>query len=230
MKARPILIVDDEKNVRLTLAQALEPLEFEIATAADGEEALAKLGEKQFELILLDLKMPGMDGMEVLRRVRASRPNIKIIIITAHGTIDSSVEAMKLGAVDFIQKPFAANEIRELVRKVLDRDAIAAEKAENYEAHIESAKKCIGEQQFDAAEEHVRQAIALDSTKAEAPNLLGALIEMQGDWLEALKHYRAALALDPAYKPADENLERIVMRHERCSGINLGEPQQEKKK
>ena len=223
MEAKPVLIVDDEKNIRLTLSQALESLELDTDTAVNGEEALVKLDNKHFGLILLDLKMPGMDGMEVMRKVREARPDIKIIIITAHGTIESATEAMKLGAVDFIQKPFAPKEIRELVTKVLDRDRIEADKARSYEEHIELAKRCIGEREFDAAQEHVRQAIAADSTKPEALNLLGALMELQGDWLEALKQYRAALALDPTYKPADENLDRVVIRHQRGGGVSLGD-------
>ena len=210
MEAKSVLIVDDEKNIRLTLVQALEALELETVTAVNGEEALSKLEAKHFGLILLDLKMPGMEGMEVLRRVRAARPDIKVIIITAHGTIESAVEAMKLGAVDFLQKPFAPREIRELVTKVLDRDTIAAAKAKGYEEHVELAKQCIGRREFDAAQEHVRQAISADATKPEAFNLLGALMEMHGDKLEAQKNYRAALALDPTYAPADENLTRTT--------------------
>ena len=230
MNAKPVLIVDDEKNIRLTLSQALEALDLDTDTAVNGEEALAKLEARHFGLILLDLKMPGMDGMEVLRRVRAARPDIKVIIITAHGTIESAVEAMKLGAVDFLQKPFAPKEIRELVTKVLDRDRIAAEKAKGYEEHIELAKQCIGRREFDAAQEHVRQAIAADATKPEAFNLLGALLEMHGDKLEAQKNYRAALALDPTYRPADENLARIT-RLNSAGDISMGgrKPPQERK-
>ncbi|HUU96720.1 MAG TPA: response regulator [Phycisphaerae bacterium] len=222
MEAKPILIVDDEKNIRLTLARALEALELETDAAINGEEALAKVAEKDYGVMLLDLKMPGMDGLEVLRRIRDIRPDITVIIITAHGTIESAVDAMKHGAVDFIQKPFAPKEIRELVRKVLDRDALQAEHARDYHAHLELAKKCINQRQFDAAREHVRQAIAADSTKPEGFNLLGVLLEMGGEKLEAQKDYRAALALDPTYKPANENLDRSV-GIKRNSKINLGE-------
>lgn len=210
MEAQSVLIVDDEKNIRLTLSQALEALELQTDTAVNGEEALAKLGNKPFGLILLDLKMPGMDGMEVLRRVREARPDIKVIIITAYGTIGSAVEAMRLGAVDFIQKPFAPKDIRELVRKVVDRDALAAEEAQGYMMHVELAKRCINQGEFDAAQDHIRQAIAADSSQPEAFNLLGVLLEMSDDRLGAQKQYRAALALDPTYKPADENLNRAV--------------------
>jgi DNA-binding NtrC family response regulator len=210
MRANRLLIVDDEKNVRLTLSQALESMKLPTDAAINGEEALSKLRETDYGLMLLDLKMPGMDGMKVLERVRELRPDIAVIIITAHGTIDSAVEAMKLGAVDFIQKPFAPKEIRELVTRVLDRDALRAEATTGYSSHIELAKKCLMQRDFDAAAEHVRHAIAVDTSKAEAFNLLGAILEIRGDRLEAQKNYRAALALDPSYVPAQQNLDRSV--------------------
>lgn len=103
MEKAPILIVDDEKNIRLTMSQSLEPLEIPVQTAVNGEEALQKLKDGQFGMVFLDLRMPGIDGMEVLRRIKEDWPKIRVVIITAHGTIESAVEAMKLGAVDFIQ-------------------------------------------------------------------------------------------------------------------------------
>jgi len=82
MKPKKILIVDDEKNIRLTLSQALETLGMPVQTAVDGEEALQKLQDSDFILVLLDLKLPGMDGLEVLRRIRESRPKTRVIMIT----------------------------------------------------------------------------------------------------------------------------------------------------
>jgi DNA-binding NtrC family response regulator len=128
MKDKPILIVDDEKNIRLTLSRSLEVLGVETDSAEDGKEALVKLEEKEFGLILLDLRMPGVDGMEVLRQVRESRPDIRIIILTAYGTIELAVEAMKLGAVDFIQKPFVPEQIRERVARVMSGGKIGQSK------------------------------------------------------------------------------------------------------
>jgi len=231
MKDKSVLIVDDEKNIRLTLSQALEVLEVETATAADGEEALARLKEKEFSLILLDLKMPGMDGMEVLRQVSKIRPDIRIIILTAYGTVESAVEAMKLGAADFIQKPFAAEEIRGLVSRVLDRGKIDEQKTVDYASSVELAKRRIGDRHFDAAVEHVRKAISLDPGRPEAFNLLGALMEIRGDRIEAQKNYRAALSLDPSYEPAIKNLQRSTnFRWKRAGGMLLEEAKKEEKK
>jgi DNA-binding response OmpR family regulator len=230
MISKPILIVDDEKNIRLTLSQALETLGAEIDTAANGEEALAKLKGREFGLILLDIRMPGMDGMEVLRLVREIRPDIRIIMITAYGTIESAVEALKLGAVDFLQKPFDPEEIRELVSRVMDRDRLDEHKLVDYASHIELAKKCIGDRHFDAAAEHVRKAIFIDPRRPEAFNLLGGLMEIRGDRIEAQKNYRAALSLDPSYEPAIKNLRRSTSEKWRqVGGILLEEVKKEEK-
>jgi len=209
MDSKPsILIVDDEKNIRLTLSQALEDLGAFIDTAVNGEEALSKLAGGIFTLVLLDMKLPGMDGMKVLEKLREIRPDIKVIIVTAYGTIDSAVEAMKLGAVDFIQKPFAPDEIRSLVRRVIDRDTLDEQKADDYTSFLELAKKCINERLFKAADVYVRKAITIDNSRPEAFNLLGALKEIGNDYTEAQKFYRVALDLDATYEPAQKNLSR----------------------
>jgi DNA-binding NtrC family response regulator len=178
MKTRPVLIVDDEKNIRLTVSQSLESIGLDTDTAMNGEEALAKLKAHEYSLILLDLKMPGMDGMQVLRRIREIHPEVRVIVITAYGTVESAVEAMKLGTVDFVQKPFASEEIRTLVSRVLQRDQLDGQKAEDYFSRLELAKRCMADRQFAAAIENVRKAIALDPTRPEAFNLLGALLEI----------------------------------------------------
>jgi DNA-binding response OmpR family regulator len=231
MKDKTVLIVDDEKNILLTLSQSLEVLQLETDTATNGEEALAKLKEKEFGLILLDLRMPGMDGMEVLRQVREIRPDIRIIMITAYGTIELAVEAMKLGAVDFIQKPFSPEEIRELVSRVMDREKLDEQKVADYGSSIELAKRSIGNRHLDAAIEHVRKAIFLDPTRPEAFNLLGALTEIRGDRIEAQKNYRAALSLDPSYAPAIKNLERSTSwGWKQATGIILEEKKEDSNK
>jgi two-component system, OmpR family, alkaline phosphatase synthesis response regulator PhoP len=221
MKRQSILIVDDEKNIRLTMRQALESLEFPVQTAVNGEEALQKLGAGFFGLVFLDLKMPGMDGMAVLRRIMAEWPKTRVVIITAHGTVASAVEAMKLGAVDFVQKPFSPHEIRELANRVLEREDLDENTALDYRSLIELAKRHITDRSFAAAREAVRRAVAADPNQPEAYNLLGALLEIKGTWVEAQKFYRAALDIDPTFKPAMENLERTTSWH-KFGGIDLG--------
>jgi two-component system, OmpR family, alkaline phosphatase synthesis response regulator PhoP len=210
MEKKPILVVDDEKNIRMTMSQSLEPLEIPIQTAVNGEEALLKLRKEPFSLVFLDLRMPGMDGMEVLRHIKDNWPKTRVIIITAHGTIESAVAAMKLGAVDFIQKPFSPGEIREQATLVLEREALDETNAIDYRSLIELAKRHISDRGFASALETVRKAIAADPAQPEAYNLLGALLEIKGERLEAQKFYRAALEIDPTFKPAQANLERIT--------------------
>lgn len=210
MKANKVLIVDDEKNIRLTISQALADLDVQTDTAVNGEEALSKLKDTGFGLVLLDLRMPGMDGMEVLKTLRKERPDIRVVILTAHGTIDSAVDAMKLGAIEFIQKPFTPKEIRHLVSTIFQRTTLGKEKNQEYDSCLELAKKCVADKHIEAAAEHAKKAISIDSSRAEAFNFLGALCEIQGHKLEAQKKYRAAISLNSAYKPAQENLNRAT--------------------
>jgi len=122
-----ILVVDDEEGIRSFVAEALAVEGHEVATAADGREALRRLAERGFDLVLTDLRMPGLDGMEVVRRVRAEQPEVEVIVLTAHGTVDSAVEAMKLGAFDYLQKPVGSPaELRLLAARALERRTLLA--------------------------------------------------------------------------------------------------------
>ncbi len=221
MEEKTIMVVDDEKNIRLTVTRSLESLGIPVLTAVNGEEALQKLRETPCDLVFLDLKMPGMDGMAVLRRIKNDRPETRVVIITAHGTIDAAVEAMKLGAVDFIQKPFSPGEIRALATRVLQRETLDQETAVDYGALIELAKRHITDRSFATARETVRKAIAADPGQPEAYNLLGALLEIDSQGLEAQKFYRAALDIDPTYMPAWANLDRSASWN-KLGRIDLG--------
>lgn len=221
MTDRQILIVDDEKNIRMTMTRALEPLGLPVHTAVNGEDALEKLSEGEFALVFLDLKMNGIDGVEVLRRINEAWPATRVIVISAHGTIGSAVEVMKLGAVDFLEKPFSPVDVREHATAVLEREELDEQAALHYPALIEVAKRYVTDRSFDAARACVLRAVAVDPGQPEAYNLLGALLEIRGDWLEAQKYYRAALDIDPTFKPARANLERTTSRDKRGK-INLG--------
>lgn len=221
MEEKTILIVDDEKNIRLTMLRALEPLGMPMETAVNGEEALRKIQEKPFWLLFLDLKLPGMEGMDVLRRIKEFHPRIRVVVITAHGTISSAVEAMKLGAADFIQKPFSPKEIQETARLILERESLDVATAASAQALAELTKRHISDRDFTAAGEIIRKAIAADPGRPEPYNLLGALLEIKGDIMEAQKFYRAALEIDPTFKPALANLDRVTSWN-KFGGIDFG--------
>ena len=122
-----ILVTDDEEGIRSFVAEALAADGHAVAQAADGNEALRKLAERGFDLLLTDLKMPGLDGMSLLRKVRAEQPELEVIVLTAHGTVDTAVEAMKLGALDYLQKPVGCPaELRLLVSRALERRSLLA--------------------------------------------------------------------------------------------------------
>jgi two-component system, NtrC family, response regulator AtoC len=111
-----VLVADDEPNLRRVLAAMLARDGYEVLQAGDGAEALA-LADQGVDVVITDLRMPRVDGMEVLRRVIADHGDIPVIMITAHGSIDSAVEAVKLGAFDYIEKPFEQEMIRQVVAK-----------------------------------------------------------------------------------------------------------------
>jgi DNA-binding response OmpR family regulator len=225
MTAKPTLIVDDEKNIRLALSMALEQLEIPVETAASGEEALEKIAAGGYGVMLLDLRMPGTDGMEVLRRVAKERPELKVIIITAYGSIDLAVEAMKLGAVDFLQKPFEVAEVRDMVRRILAKQ----EESPEYRDYLALAKERIQQGFFEIAGVYAQKAVFLSPNRPEALNLLGGISEAVGNRLEAYKYYQAALAQDPAYLPAQLNLERVAAQPYTQEGIVWADPDQDKK-
>jgi DNA-binding response OmpR family regulator len=219
MHTKATLIVDDEKNIRLALSMALEQLDVPVETAASGDEALEKIAAGSFGIMLLDLRMPGTDGMEVLRRVAKERPEIKVIIITAFGSIDLAVEAMKLGAVDFLQKPFEVAQVREMVRRLLARQ----EEAIEYADYIALARERIKEGFFEIAGVYAQKALFLNPKRPEALNLLGGIAEATGNRQEAHRYYSAALNLDPAYGPAQLNLKRLAATPYNPHGILWGD-------
>ncbi|SFO43596.1 DNA-binding transcriptional response regulator, NtrC family, contains REC, AAA-type ATPase, and a Fis-type DNA-binding domains [Algoriphagus ornithinivorans] len=122
-----ILIIDDEKVIRATLREILEYEKFEVSEAKDGEEGLAKLKEEEFDLVLCDVKMPKMDGIEVLDQAKALEKSPQFIMISAHGSIETAVEATKKGAFDFIPKPPDLNRLLLTVRNALDKKNLVTE-------------------------------------------------------------------------------------------------------
>ena len=203
-----VLVADDEKSIRLTVQQALSTQGYDVAVAVDGPTALEQLEATPTDLLLLDIQMPGINGIEVLQKAMTLQPSLKVIMVSAHGSVDNAVDAMKLGAVDYLQKPFTPSELREAVARVLNREDMPAG---DYEAQIEQARGMAKAGKYDDAITLAKQCIGSHPENAAGFNLLGELLEVSGDQPEALKNYRVALDLDPSFKTASNNLERAAM-------------------
>ncbi len=122
-----ILIVDDEKAIRKTLSEILSYEGYKIDEAGDGEEGIRKFRDKEYDVILCDIKMPKMDGIEFLDRAKDLNPDIPIIMISGHGTIETAVEAVKKGAYDYISKPPDLNRLLITIRNAMDKTSLVAE-------------------------------------------------------------------------------------------------------
>ena len=123
MKRESILIVDDEPSMRMALSESLESCGYEICTSGDGADALNKFREDRFKIVITDMRMPKMSGMEVLRGIKRISPQTPVIIITAYGTVNTAIEAMKEGASDFIMKPFSLEHLESVVKSVVAKSS-----------------------------------------------------------------------------------------------------------
>ncbi len=230
-----ILIVDDEPNVRLVFRTALESSGYSITTAADGEQALKWLVNETVDLVLLDLQMPGLSGMDVLESMRKASFDVPVVIITAHGNVPNAVQAMKLGAIDFLTKPISPEILRTVVAEVLARHVARTEPpppaaahepvtvAAQFAANLAQAKRALNNRWFEEAEVYLKQAIGLEGNSAEVHNLMGVLHELRNEHDASYRAYRAALKADRHYEPAKHNMQRYYERFtfgksDACSG------------
>jgi two-component system response regulator PilR (NtrC family) len=122
-----ILVVDDERSMRDVLSIMLKRAGYNVSVAADGEEAISQIGKEIFDLVITDLKMPRVDGLEVLKAVKEGSPDTVVLLITAFASTDSAVEAMKRGAYDYLSKPFQIDEVQLIVRNALEKRRLSTE-------------------------------------------------------------------------------------------------------
>ena len=122
---RSILVVDDEAVIREGMRRILEDEGYRVETSAGGRAAIEKIQDQDFDVVITDLKMPGMDGIEVLKTIKILQPDVPVIIITGYSTVDTAVEAMKNGAFDYIAKPFTPEQISDKAQKAISQKAVS---------------------------------------------------------------------------------------------------------
>ncbi len=221
MKKR-ILIVDDEKNIRIALKQCFKGENYKVEMANDGEEAIEKLRSDKYDLILMDYQMPNKNGLEVLEDIRKNNIETRVIIMTAYGTVDIAVDSMKLGAVDFLSKPFTIAKVKDVVRESIKKDAIIIMGEKDMGGSLNEARDAIRHGSLEEATQHLRDVLISDASNPATQNLLGVIEEKKNNGNLAQKYYRAALSLDATYAPADNNLRRTAMYSALSTGIDLG--------
>jgi DNA-binding NtrC family response regulator len=123
MDKQCILVVDDEENSRTGLSKILEKSGYQVLTAENGKEALEKLRTEPCHLVITDMKMPQMNGIQLLKEIKQTNPQVGVIIVTAYGEVDSYLEAMNLGAFEYLNKPIKVDELKKVISKVLEQTA-----------------------------------------------------------------------------------------------------------
>ena len=205
-----ILIVDDETNVRLNYRVTLETEGYQIFEASSATKALEELVSRSFDLAVLDMRMPGMNGLQLLGKMREIGITVPAMIVTAYSDVPHAVQAMKLGAIDFLEKPLRPEDLRRIVAEILRRHAPQKERAEEtFNSHIVAAKRCINLRSFALARIHLIKALELNTKSVEAFNLAGVLAEMLDEVDKAKKYYGQAIKLDKNYGPAQQNMRRL---------------------
>jgi len=185
MTKQKVLVVEDEKIMQESLRDWLAEDGFQVATAGDGEQALEIIGREEFGVVVLDLKLPGKDGVEVLKEARAKRPGLKVIIITAYPSVETAVEAMKFGAIDYVLKPFSPEILERLIEQALG----AATAEVTAEAAVEVA---------EPVAEEVEKVITITPEEAPAHMDKGKELFKAKEYARALKEFEAVKAIAPA--------------------------------
>jgi len=128
-----VLLVDDEEQFLEVLSQRLKARGLKVDTVTSGEDALRRVEDHNFDAIVVDLAMPGIDGIETLKRIKEKRPDLEIIMLTGHATVKSGIEAMKLGAEDFLEKPVDLNDLLEKIGEAKNKRMLVVEKGRQEE-------------------------------------------------------------------------------------------------
>jgi len=202
-----ILVVDDERNIRNNLGMVLEAAGYKVDTASNGDDALLRVKEGLHDIVFADIQMPKMDGLELLRYLRGLRPKMPVVMLTAYGTARRAVEAMKLGAVDFLEKPFDPKSIKLLCQEILERQRIGTSGTVDDLLHL--AELARERKAFAEARMDLKIATIRDLSRPEPYYKLGELCEDEGQVSHAVQYYYMALEAQPSFELARAALTRL---------------------
>ena len=202
-----VLVVDDERNIRNNLRMVLEAEDYRVDTASNGDDALLRVKDGRYDIVFVDIQMPKMDGLELLRYLRGLRPKLPVVMLTAYGTVRRAVEAMKLGAVDFIEKPFDPKAIQLLCQEILEREKIGTTGTVDELLHL--AKLARERKALTEARVHLKIAMMRDLSRPEPYYELGELCEDEGQVNHAVQYYYMALEAQSTFEPARAALTRL---------------------
>ncbi len=182
-----ILVIDDESSIRNTLKEILEYEKYEVAVAEDAEEALEQLASGPFEVILCDVKMPKMDGIELLDKIREIDPDVAVVMISGHGNIDTAVEAIKKGAFDFISKPLDLNRMLITIRNAMDKTKLTTE-TKVLKRKVSKTYDMIGESDAIARIKQMIERVAATDARVFITGENGTGKELVARWLHELSN------------------------------------------
>ena len=221
MRNTRILVVDDEHLIRWSLEQSLLKQGYDVSTAASGEEAIKQIQEETPELVLLDIQLPGMDGLEVLQKVKEIDSEIIVVMVTALGVLETAVKAMRLGAHDYINKPFNLDELSIIVKKALETRQLRKEVA-----HLRSAQESkFGIDNIIGDSRHMKQVLDMvrKVAKSDASTVLiqgesgtGKELIARAIHMESARKDKPFMAINCAAVP-ETLLESELMGHEKGS-------------
>ncbi len=210
-----ILIIDDERFIRASLREILEYERYEVSEAQDGEEGLQKIKEEDFDLVLCDVKMPKMDGIEVLDQAKALEKTPQFIMISAHGSIETAVDATKKGAFDFIPKPPDLNRLLLTVRNALDKKQLVTE-AKVLKKKLSKKLDMIGKSQAISKVKETIEKVAKTDARVLITGPNGTGKELVAHWIhqKSNRHQEPFIAVNCAAIPS-ELIESELFGHEK---------------
>jgi DNA-binding NtrC family response regulator len=202
-----ILVVDDERNIRNNLAMVLDAEGYKVDKCANGDDAILSVKQGRYDIAFVDIQMPKIDGLELLRYLRGLRPKMPVVILTAYGTVHRAVEAMKLGAVDFLEKPFDPKAIQLLCQEILEREKVGS--SGTVDDLLRLAALARQRKAFTEARVHLKIAMMRDFTRPEPYYESGSLAEEEGQVSHAVQYYYMALEAQSDFAPARGALTRL---------------------